>query len=226
MKIKKVLKIKMVAKLLVWIIRTYTNLLFRVCKVHVHVDKQAQDYLNGNQVWIFSAWHSRIFIFPEFLYKGVNFSAVISSHGDGEVLSHLMASYGFKTIRGSSRHNSFSAMSGMIRAIKAGHNIAITPDGPIGPRFKIKGNIVEFANRFSIPIIPFSYSASHAKVLKTWDRFIIPIPFLSEIYIEIGKPISPSVKKNENSQKELEEIMMAQVQQLDSKAQLKIDYQV
>ena len=190
--------------------------------MHIHIDKQAEEYINSNKVCIISMWHSRIFVFPKFLQNRIHFSAVVSSHGDGEILSRIMNSYGYHIIRGSSRHKSFSAMSGMIRSIKAGVNIGITPDGPIGPRYKIKGNISEFANRFSLPILPVCYSATNAKVLRTWDRFIIPIPLLSEIFIEIGEPIIPNTPRTEG--KELEKIMCKQMKALDKKTGIIIEY--
>jgi lysophospholipid acyltransferase (LPLAT)-like uncharacterized protein len=154
----------------------------------------------------------------------MKFGAVISSHGDGEILSNIISSYGLQTIRGSSRHKSFSAMSGMIRSVRDGRSLALTPDGPIGPRFKINGNICEFTNKFSLPIVPICYSATNAKVLNTWDRFLIPIPLLSVIYIEIGKPILCNSGKAPIENKALEEIMLKQMKFLDKRAGLKIDY--
>ncbi len=147
------------------------------------------------------------------------FTAVISSHGDGEFLSHAIESYGHPTIRGSSRKDSTNAMRGIIAAIKSGISICLTPDGPRGPRFKIKGNLTNLAVKYKLPIIPVCYSASRAKVLSTWDRFIIPYPF-SKIIIELGDPVN--LKKPDDAF--LEEVMNSQMKQLDEIMNLRVEY--
>ncbi len=147
------------------------------------------------------------------------FAAVISAHGDGEFLSRAVESYGHKAIRGSSRKNSLNAMRGIISSLKSNLSVCITPDGPKGPRFKIKGNISNLAAKFKIPIIPICYSSSHAKVLDTWDKFIIPYPF-STIMIEIEDPIYLSKADDQM----VESIMNTQMQNLDKKMNLKVEY--
>lgn len=126
---------------------------------------------------------------------------------------------GHKLIRGSSGKNGISAMMGIVRHIKAGNSIGITPDGPKGPRFKIKGNTTEIARRYKLPIIHCTFSARNAKVFNSWDRFVLPIPFRSELIIALSAPMF-----DEMNDEQLEFLMLKQVQNVDAKIGLKIDY--
>jgi hypothetical protein len=151
-----------------------------------------------------------------------SFSAVISSHGDGEYLNKVLISYGHQTIRGSSRKNNIQALTGIIKLLRQGVSVGITPDGPKGPRFKVKGAIAKLAAKFNIPVIPISYSASHAVVLKTWDRFVLPIPLISHIIIDVGAPVYFS-KNEKNGNLKIEKRMLAQMLQLDKEVGLRTD---
>jgi len=62
----------------------------------------------------------------------------------------------------------------------------ITPDGPRGPRFKFKPGALLLAQMSGRAILPMSYAASHAWLIK-WDRFVIPMPF-ARIAIALGPP--------------------------------------
>lgn len=202
-------------------IRIYVWLIFKTCKIEKNFDSEALDILKNKKQYIIAFWHSRILPFPKFLSTYSNISAVISSHNDAEYLAHILKDYGFELIRGSSRKQSLFAMFGIIKAIKSGKSIAITPDGPKGPRFKIKGNIINLCNKFNIPIIPATYSAYPAIVFNSWDRFILPLPFISKVKIEIGKAL---LAKDITTSIHLEKLMLKQVKAIDKQTNLKIDY--
>ena len=216
---KKILKSKSFVTLAVAIINFYVFLLFLTCRFTIKQSAKSKEILDEKKLCIISYWHSRILIFPKFMTRYGKFAPVISSHGDGEFLSRAVSSYGHDPIRGSSGKNSLNAMRGILTALKSNCSICLTPDGPRGPRFQIKGNISNLAVKFHIPIIPICYSTSNAKILQTWDRFIIPFPF-SKINIDISEPIF--LKKADDLK--VTEIMMAQMSELDKKLKLKVDY--
>jgi len=216
---KRILKSRAFVILAVAIIKVYVQILFWTCRVSVRIAPESKKIIDKKQLCFLSYWHSRILLFPKYMTTLGKFSAVISAHGDGEFLSHAIASYGHKTIRGSSRKQSTNAMRGIISTLRSGISVAITPDGPRGPRFKIKGNITTLAAKFKTPIIPICYSTSNATILNSWDRFIIPMPF-SRVQIEIGDPIY----FNESDDSLLEMRMMEQVTALDKELNLTVDY--
>lgn len=204
--------------------RLYVWLLFKTCKFKLSFDEDAKELILSNKPCIITFWHSRILVFPKFMTQYGSFSAVISSHGDAEVLARIVEGYGHRTSRGSSRKNAFSALKGMINLLNNGTIVVITPDGPKGPRYKVKGSTTKLAAKMNVPVIPVAYSASYAKILRSWDRFLIPLPIISRIFVEFGEPIyfsDDNVKDNDNH---LENIMLRQVKKLDKKADLEIDY--
>jgi lysophospholipid acyltransferase (LPLAT)-like uncharacterized protein len=218
--LKKILKSKFSKYLLVYGIRFYVWLIFSTCKMDLRFNKDAKSTITKKQHAVFAYWHSRILIFTKLLSPYGRYGIVASSHGDAELLAILVKMYGHRVVRGSSTKGSINAMRGILELIRTKTSFGITPDGPRGPRFKIKGSVTTLASKYRFPIIPMSYSASKAIVLRSWDRFIIPIPFISTIIVDIGKPIY----FNKQDDSKLESAMLSQTMSLDKELNIKIDY--
>ncbi|BCD68582.1 Kdo2-lipid IVA 3' secondary acyltransferase [Nitratiruptor sp. YY09-18] len=139
---------------------------------------------------IIAFWHGELLMHP-FLYQKLRpnhkIAAMISEHFDGELIARTIAYFGFDAIRGSSRKGGAKALIAAFRKIKEGYDIAITPDGPRGPRHSVAPGIVALAKKSNAPIVIFHYEASKCWQLKSWDRFIIPKPF-SKITFFVKKP--------------------------------------
>lgn len=139
---------------------------------------------------IIAFWHGELLMQP-FLYKkcreGHRVAAMISDHGDGELIAKLIEYFGFSTVRGSSRRGAIKALASALKAVDQGYDLAITPDGPKGPRFSIADGIVVIAQKKDIPIISFSYTPSAYWQLASWDKFVIPRPF-STITFKASEP--------------------------------------
>ncbi len=157
------------------------------------------------QNFIYSVWHSRILL-SQFLlkpfYPKQTMNALISSHGDGDLLAKFMAKSKITGIRGSSNVGAVKALVQVIRKLKSGENLSITPDGPRGPRMRISSAVVEIAQRTGAAIIAVSYSTSRAKFLNSWDRFQFPLPF-GRIELIFAQPI---YVPRESSKQDLERI--------------------
>lgn len=202
------------------IARFYCLLIWLTCKINVNISPNADIILRTKQPCIFALWHNRLLIFPKLLSKYGKFTAVISLHADGEYLNKFISFYNHQAIRGSSNKGSFKVIKSILASLANGISVVITPDGPRGPRFQINSNITLIAQKAKVPIIPICYSISKAKILKTWDKFIIPLPF-SIINVEIGNPIPSGI---EDSQKILQAVMWQNMCNLDKKSKLNITY--
>ncbi|MGY8718208.1 MAG: lysophospholipid acyltransferase family protein [Verrucomicrobiia bacterium] len=88
-------------------------------------------------------------------------------------------SAGIKAIRGSNHWGAREAANAMIKVAKEGGDLGITPDGPRGPIYEFKPGGLIVARRAKIPIILIGFEFSRVKQLRSWDRFIIPLPFSS-----------------------------------------------
>mgnify|MGYP001605007173 FL=1 len=114
---------------------------------------------------IFAFWHGRLLLMP-FAYKSKKGSYImISRHRDGEFVSRAVGYLGVKSVRGSTTRGGISAFKKLVELTDDGYDIALTPDGPKGPKYKIQMGIIELAKLTGKPIIPLTYSASKKKSL-------------------------------------------------------------
>ncbi|MGH7749421.1 MAG: lysophospholipid acyltransferase family protein, partial [Candidatus Dormibacteria bacterium] len=137
-------------------------------------------------------WHQHQLYCGKYLIglhaRGLTAGWLISPSVDGELGALLVRRFGATVIRGSSTHTGARALRDYYQAlVKDGVSPVITPDGPRGPRFKFKPGAILLAQLSQRPILPMSYAASHAWLVK-WDKFVIPVPFLARIAIAIGPP--------------------------------------
>jgi lysophospholipid acyltransferase (LPLAT)-like uncharacterized protein len=161
--------------------------LFLTTKIEFEGWDQVKDIIASKRL-IFAFWHSRLLL-PCYLHQHLGAMVLVSQSKDGEIISRIMHRQGQRTIRGSSTRGGLRALAGMIKYLKeSGLPGAVTPDGPQGPRFKVKPGIVALAKKTGYPIVPISYSGSKIKVFSSWDRFILPYPF-STCRIIYGKPV-------------------------------------
>ncbi|MCC2645995.1 MAG: hypothetical protein K0R02_60 [Rickettsiaceae bacterium] len=126
---------------------------------------------------ILITWHNRLAIMP-FMAKGMKkFYALASNHPDGMIIAWILRFFLLKVIKGSTNRNAFLALKQIIKVLKDGGNIGITPDGPKGPVYKINSNLVSAAKLSNAEIIVTGCYISKFKELKSWDSFIFPLPF-------------------------------------------------
>ena len=108
-------------------------------------------------------WHSRLLMMP-FAKKSGPTKVLSSRHRDGEFMVRVMQFFNVGTIRGSYKKMSISSLREIIGNLKAGIDIAITPDGPKGPRYIVKNGIIELARLSGNTIVPVTYGAGKKKL--------------------------------------------------------------
>lgn len=124
---------------------------------------------------------------------------LISQSREGGVVVHASRTVGADVIRGSSakkgvQKGGLEAMRAMARHIETGGIIAMTPDGPRGPRMRVKRGTVQLAKLAAAPMLPMAWSTTHRIVLtKSWDKFILPLPFGRGALIW-GEPVAPPAR--------------------------------
>jgi lysophospholipid acyltransferase (LPLAT)-like uncharacterized protein len=162
-----------------------------------HEDQKSNIFNNKNQ-YIFCCWHNRLFLGPHLLPRNRIINALQSSHSDGMITSIAFKYLGMNVILGSSMKGGMQAFRKMVKCIKNGESIAITPDGPKGPKETVKEGVIKLAQITGIPIIPLVWSTKKFKLIDSWDNFVIPFPFSRGIYT-FGKPIYVDKKISENN---------------------------
>jgi hypothetical protein len=121
-------------------------------------------------------------------HRNEGVTVLISEHRDGELIARIAESLGFRTVRGSSSRGASRALVGLARELEAGHDVAITPDGPRGPARSFAPGALIAAQRANAPVIAVGVWAEPVWQLRTWDRFKIPRPF-SRIRIAYSDPV-------------------------------------
>lgn len=138
--------------------------------------------------FILCFWHGRLLMMPYCWKRGVPIHVLISQHQDGQLLAHTVSHFGIDTIAGSTSRGGTAALRAMVKALREGECIGITPDGPRGPRMRAASGIVQVARLAGVPILPVTYAVSRRRVLKSWDRFVLAWPFARGVVIW-GEPV-------------------------------------
>lgn len=112
---------------------------------------------------------------------------VVSEARDGQYLADFAERIGFRLVRGSSTRGGTRALLAAVRELEAGEVLAVTPDGPRGPRRQIKPGVLAAAQRSGTVVLPVHAEAESAWRLNSWDRFCVPKPF-SRIRVAYGSP--------------------------------------
>ncbi len=166
-----------------------SNLILRSIKWEYLVENQKSNIFNSDKKYIFCCWHNRLFLGPHLLPRNRIINALQSSHSDGMITSVVFKHLGMNVILGSSKKGGMQAFRKMVKCIKLGESVAITPDGPKGPKEKVKEGIIKLAQMTDTSIIPLVWATNKFKLINSWDSFVIPYPFSKGIY-SFGKPIN------------------------------------
>jgi len=156
--------------------------------------------------FIYAFWHQRLLLFAHtHRFQGV--TVLISRHADGELIAKTIEALGFGTVRGSTTRGGAAALN-ELRRLK-GVDLAVTPDGPRGPRHRVRGGIIFLAAATGYPILPATVSYERCWRFRSWDRFMLPHPFTRAL-VRAADPFpvpEAAVEDVEPYRRRLEEIM-------------------
>jgi lysophospholipid acyltransferase (LPLAT)-like uncharacterized protein len=167
---------------------------------------------------IICTWHNRLALamsaYGDFVrekWPAAGMCAMISASRDGALLAYLVEAFGVAAVRGSTSRRGPQALLEATTWMEKGYSIAITPDGPRGPAYKVQEGIIHLAQLTGCPIIPISNYSRPKIILRSWDRFQIPLPF-ARCEFRWGRPIrvprDATPEAREQLRLELEQAMM------------------
>lgn len=204
---------RVVYRALVVLGRLVLELLWRTSRLTVVGEPALQAVVAKHGTIIPVCWHQHLLMCGRYLVarriENLKPGFLVSPSLDGEAPSWLAMSYGADVIRGSSTHTGTRAIRHLCKALaKQQLSPLITPDGPRGPRFEFKAGALMVAQLTGAPIVPLAYAARPAKVLRTWDKFVLPSPF-ARLIVAVGEPMY--VPRNlDEAQREVLRIEMEQ----------------
>jgi lysophospholipid acyltransferase (LPLAT)-like uncharacterized protein len=163
---------------------------------------------------IYCVWHNRLpacmLVYHGYVKKRNQTSglaAMVSASKDGGLLSSVLECFKVQPVRGSSSRRGPQALLELTTWGERGYDLAITPDGPRGPKYVVQQGIMSLAQVTGLPVVPVSYNVNWKIRLKSWDQFQIPLPF-ARCEMLLGKPVrvprEASTEEREMLRKELE----------------------
>jgi lysophospholipid acyltransferase (LPLAT)-like uncharacterized protein len=155
-----------------WVIRLWMGTLrYRYHPIGPNVDPRRLE-IAGRYLYAF--WHENM-LYPAYNYGRPDIYILISQHADGELIAEVSQHLGFKVVRGSTTRGGAEAVRQMVRFGRDAH-LAITPDGPRGPRRQVQAGLAYLAARTGLPVVPTGIGYRRAWRARSWDRFAIPRP--------------------------------------------------
>lgn len=145
------------------LVAAFIRALGRTLRIETVHGEAIADRWRAGHASIVAFWHGRQLMLPLVRYGGRGLDILISRHRDGELISRAMRSFGFSSVRGSTTRGGSAALKGLIERGRAGRDLAVTPDGPKGPRQVAQPGVILLAKMTGLPIFPLTFGASKKK---------------------------------------------------------------
>ena len=142
-------------------------------------------------------WHERLPLMPKMwlLARGMpggrqaRIHVLVSRHRDGRFIGAVMRWFGVDVVFGSSSRGGAAGTRALLGVMARGDQVVLTPDGPRGPRRVAAAGVAQLAGLAGVMVLPASAQTSRRKVLRSWDRMVIPLPFARAVVV-VGAPVA------------------------------------
>lgn len=186
--LKKIGKSAFVQELIGWFFYLYVLLVFKTSRWTI--ENRPLDLEEKGESYFYAFWHGRL-LSGTFFYldqrpklKGY---VLASLHRDGRSIAAAMGHFDITTVDGSSKKGGVGAVLNINRLLKEPTLMAIAPDGR-KPGYKMTKGLVSMAKESGRPVFLSAFSVRRGKVLRTWDKFLLPYPFNKGIVL-FSEPI-------------------------------------
>jgi lysophospholipid acyltransferase (LPLAT)-like uncharacterized protein len=171
-----------------WLVALYIRVVYRTNRWTIGGGDIPQRLRRDGRGFILAFWHGRLLMIPMAWQRLAPMHMLISAHRDGRIIADAVSHFGVDSIAGSSRRGGTAAMRTMLKRLEAGDCVGITPDGPRGPAMCASTGIVNLARLAGAPVVPIAFATSRRRVLRSWDRFHLALPFGRGVFLW-GEPI-------------------------------------
>ncbi len=193
-------------------------LLDRTLRVEFEGIEPLQERWRRGERVILAFWHGRQ-IAMAFAVSALRIPVciIVSQHRDGEIATRVLRRWGVDTARGSATRGGASAFLQLVRAHRAGKNLALAPDGPRGPVRTVKPGAVHLARSTGAVLVPVSFSADRLWRLDNWDRTAIPKPF-ARLLVVVGEPLEVARRADDAEVETARATLEARLNEVDRRA--------
>lgn len=155
-----------------------------------HVGREHVDRARDGRGPVLYVFTHGVLLPLSYTHRSRDIRVLISESRDGEIIARVTERLGFGSVRGSSSRGGARAVVAMAAAGRAGRDLAITPDGPRGPRGSVAPGTVITSSRSGVPVVPVGVAARPAWRARSWDRFLVPAPF-ARVWVVYGSALRP-----------------------------------
>jgi lysophospholipid acyltransferase (LPLAT)-like uncharacterized protein len=221
---RRFLRSDLLRRIACWITHCYIRLVYWTNRWRVEGDDWPRRLTREGRTFIVAFWHGRLLMMPLAWHRLTSFHMLISAHRDGRIIAGAMTYFGIETIAGSTSRGGSAALRTMLKRLKEGGCVGITPDGPRGPAMTASIGIVNIARLARVPILPLTYATSRRHVLATWDRFHLALPFGRGLYIW-GEPIEISGELDEAGLENVRRLVETRMVEMAREADRRVGHQ-
>jgi lysophospholipid acyltransferase (LPLAT)-like uncharacterized protein len=209
-----------------YLIGLYLKFVFKTSRVHIEKHPDVDYFFNGLNPALYLFWHGRLLMMATIHPPQYQMRVLSSKNDVGIIADNCVRLFGITLIRGSKNNpnkpdrnkGGAEALKEMLRCLKNGFPIGVTPDGPLGPAHQINKGILVASILSKKPVIPMTYSCKSGYQAKSWDKFLVPFPF-TELRFKLSRPIYPPEHRTPESidafALEIETILNKDMQELD-----------
>lgn len=215
--LKKIRQSSLVRRFASFFITQYVRLIWVSSKWEIIGKEHPSPYWQQNKPVIACFWHGRLLMMFKSWFGQHKLHMLISSHPDGQIIARTTQHFGYGWIAGSSNKGARQAVVKILKTLKNGESVGVTPDGPRGPRHRVNLGIIQMARLGNAALLPVSYSSKRGIFMKSWDRFFLPLPFNKGVFV-YGPMIdvAGSQKNDEELRQELENCLSDITRQADN----------
>ena len=214
---KKLLKKKFVQNILGFFTFLYIRAVNLTSSIQFENESIPKQFWNNDKPFILAFWHSQLMMIGFSWKKKQNVNILASSHSDGRFGAIVGKYFNLNNIQTSEKNKSIPLRS-IFKLLNNNNYIGITPDGPRGPKEIVSEGIIKIAKSSKVPIIPIGFWSSKNFKLKSWDSFLITLPF-SKCSFVWNKPLEIPYNIQENQIQHYQKLLQEKINQSVKKAQ-------
>ncbi len=146
-------------------------------------------------------WHERLPLMPRLwlevqhrvpAYRPRLTHVLVSRHRDGHFIGAIIRRFAMTTVQGSTSKGGGAGLLALLRLLEGGGVVAITPDGPRGPRRVAAPGVAQLPARSGVAVWPCAAATTRSIRLRSWDRMVIPLPFARGVLVALPPmPVPP-----------------------------------
>lgn len=181
---KHVLRHPAIQAALAWLASLYLHFALRTTRWKLDGMEHIAPCATG-QVLTVAFWHERLPLMPMLwvtarragIVRQARVHVLVSQHRDGRFIGSVMRRFDMDLVFGSSRRGGAASVRTALPLLAGGDFLVITPDGPRGPRRVAAPGVAQIAALSGVPVLPCAAQTLRRRVLRSWDRMVVPLPF-------------------------------------------------